>query len=173
MEVNERILAGLREMDIPYDLISHAPAHTMQECAEPQRILGGVMPKNLFLRPRRQEEFYLCVTRPDAPFRTSVVSRQAGASRLGFGSEEELLRILCTRPGAISPLALMFDEAKAVRLLVDEALRDEPRLIFHPCVNTYSLAVSGPDFFEKFLPAAGHSVTWVSLSAPADGVTEI
>ena len=168
MEINKRILAGLDRMGIEYEIISHPPAHTMEECALPERLLGGVMPKNLFLRPRRQEEFYLCVARADAPFKTSVVSKQAGASRLGFASEEELYRLLLTRPGAISPLALMLEEAGEVSLLVDKSLKDEERLIFHPCVNTYSVALSGKDFFEKFLPAVGHSVTWVVMSPDGD-----
>ena len=164
MDVCERITEGLKALSIPFDLISHPPAHTMEDCKEPMRILGGVMPKNLFLRPRRQEEFYLCVTMPDALFRTSDISRQVGSSRLQFASEEELERLLLTRPGSTSPLGLMFEEAREVRLLMDERLKEEERLIFHPCDNSYSLAVSGSDFFDKFLPAAGHTVTWVSLS---------
>ena len=163
MEIAELILKKLDQLNIPYDLISHPPAHTMAECAESERILGGVMPKNLFLRPRRQEEFYLCLTRPDAVFKTSVISRQAGASRLGFASEEELFALLHARPGSASPLALIFEEAKDVRLLMDEALKDEKRLIFHPCDNTFSLALSSADFFGKFLPAAGHEVLWVKM----------
>jgi len=132
-----------------------------------------VMPKNLFLRPRRQEEFYLCVARPDAPFRTSQVSRQAGASRLGFASAEELLAHLCALPGAAGPLALMLDEAKDVRLLMDETLRDEPRLIFHPSLNDHSVALSGKDFFEKFLPTVGHGVTWVHMFPDGESVNKI
>ncbi len=168
MDAKDRILEELARLGIPYDLISHPPVHTMEDCIEPERRLGGVMPKNLFLRPRRQEEFYLCVARADSPFRTSQVSRQAGASRLGFASEEELLRLLHALPGAAGPLALMFDEAKDVRLLMDERLKGEERLIFHPCDNSYSLAVSGRDFFEKFLPAAGRGVTWVTMSPDAE-----
>lgn len=165
MNERELILRKLDELGISYDLISHPPAHTMEECAESERKLGGVMPKNLFLRPRRQEEFYLCVTRPDAVYKASVVSRQAGASRLGFASEEELFSILRTRAGSTSPFALIFEEAKNVTLLMDERLRDEKRLIFHPCDNTFSLALSGEDFFGKFLPAAGKTVQWVRMEA--------
>lgn len=165
MSVRELILSALDQMGIHYDLVSHPPAHTMEDCALPERLLGGVMPKNLFLRPRRQEEFYLCLIRPDAVYKASVVSRQAGASRLGFASEQELLAVLHAKPGAATPLALMFEEAKDVRLLVDETLKDEPRLIFHPCDNAFSLAVSGADFFGKFLPAVGQSVTWVSMGS--------
>ena len=159
----ELILKKLDELSIPFDLISHPPVHTMEDCAESERILGGVMPKNLFLRPRRQEDFYLCITRPDAVYKASVVSRQAGASRLGFASEEELFSILHAIPGAANPLALMFEEAKDVTLLMDRRLMDEPRLIFHPCDNERSLAVSAEDFFGKFLPAAGKTVVWVDM----------
>jgi len=162
MNIHEEILARLDALGIPYDLISHPPAHTMEDCTLPERRLGGVMPKNLFLRPRRQEEFYLCVMRPDAPLRTSSISRQAGASRLGFASGEELLRLMRTAPGSTSPLGLLFEEAASVRLLMDASMQREPRLIFHPCDNRYSLALSGSDFFDRLLPACGHSVTWVN-----------
>ena len=165
MSIIELIEQRLHELSIPYDLISHPPVHTMEDCAESERILGGVMPKNLFLRPRRQEEFYLCITRPDAVYRASVVSRQAGASRLGFASEEELLSILHAVPGAASPLALMFEEAKNVTLLMDERLKGEKRLIFHPCDNAFSLALSAEDFFGKFLPGVGKAVRWVTMEA--------
>ncbi len=157
------ILSTLEALNIPFDIAEHSAAHTMQDCKIPETLLGGVMPKNLFLRPRRQEEFYLCVTRPDAVFRTSSISRQAGASRLGFASEEELMRIMHARAGAAGPLSLLFEDAKDVHLLIDERLRDEPRLIFHPCENTHSVAVSSEDFFTRLLPAAGHTPKFVTL----------
>lgn len=159
----ELIVKKLDELGVPCDLISHPPVHTMEDCAESERILGGVMPKNLFLRPRRQEDFYLCVTLPDAVYKASVVSRQAGASRLGFASEEELIALLHSKSGAANPLALMFEEAKDVTLLMDKRLMNQERLIFHPCSNERSLALSGKDFFEKFLPAAGKTVVWVDM----------
>lgn len=163
MNVRELIVKRLEELNIPFDLISHPPARTMQDCALSEQTLSGVMPKNLFLRPRRQADFYLCLTRPDAVYKASVVSRQAGASRLGFASEQELLAVLHALPGAASPLGLMFEEAKDVRLLMDESLRKEPRLIFHPCDNEFSLAMAAADFFERLLPAIGKTVAWISM----------
>ena len=165
MEVHEEVLARLDALGVPYRLLAHPPVHTMEDCAAPARALGGVMPKNLFLTPRSRSAFYLCVARPDAVFRTSEVSRQAGSARLSFAPEEDLFRLLRTRPGAISPLGLLLEEAAPVRLLMDAALRDEPCLVFHPCVNTFSLALSGDDFFGKVLPATGHAATWVSMRA--------
>lgn len=165
MEFHEEILRFLDGLGVRYELIEHPPVHTMEECEGPMKALHGLMPKNLFLRPRRQAEFWLCIVRPDAAFSTSSVSRQVGSSRLQFASAEEMNEILLTQPGAVSPLALIREEARDVRFLADERLRDEERLIFHPCVHTRSLAVSGKDFFEVFLPATGHQVTWVTPDA--------
>ena len=48
-------------------------------------------------------------------------------------------------------------------LAVDSALRQVPRLGFHPCINTMSLAMSGEDFFGKFLPALEIEPTFVDI----------
>ena len=52
---------------------------------------------------------------------------------------------------------------KQVELLVDGALREVPRLGFHPCDNSRSLAMAGEDFFERFLPAVGRAPRWVEI----------
>ena len=70
-----------------------------------------------------------------------------------FGPEERLWEYLRVRPGAISPLGLLFDEKNVVQLLIDEALLDEPTLGFHPNDNAATVVLSGEDFFRKFLPS--------------------
>lgn len=162
-EVQQEVFARLVRMDIPFEALEHAPAYTMEECAAPARALGALVPKNLFLSPRSHSAYVLLLTRPEAPFRTSGVSRQLGLSRLGFGPEEKLWEYLRTRPGAVSPLGLLFDETHAVRLAVDARLQEEERLAFHPCENTWSVAMAGADFFGRFLPALGYAPEWVSL----------
>ena len=162
--VQIRVLSALDQMGIRYDLISHPPASTIDECLAVQKRLRGVVPKNLFLTTRRGQDYYLCLVRPSAQFKSGEVSRQAGTSRLCFAPEQPLWELLCARPGSVSPMGLLFDTQRRVRLLVDGALRDEPRLIFHPCLNTFSLAMCGEDFFGVFLPATGHDVTWIEVT---------
>ncbi len=96
-------------------------------------------------------------------YRTADISKQLGVSRLSFGPSEKLYEYLQTLPGAISPMGLLFDEEKKVHLAVDSALRQVPRLGFHPCINTMSLAMSGEDFFGKFLPALEIEPTFVEI----------
>ena len=161
--VKEDVLAALGALGIPYELLEHAPVHTMEDCKAAEEALGGVMPKNLFLTPRNHASHHLLIARAEAPFRTSRVSRQLGVSRLGFATAEELMDMLRTLPGAISPMGLLFDGEKKVHLAIDRALRGEERLLFHPCVNTATLAISGADFFGRLLPALGHEAVYVDM----------
>ena len=48
-------------------------------------------------------------------------------------------------------------------LLTHFLMRGEERLLFHPCVNTATLAVSGADFFGRLLPALGHEAVYVDM----------
>lgn len=161
--VKEDVLAALGALGIPYELLEHAPVHTMEDCRAAEEALGGVMPKNLFLTPRNHASHHLLIARAEAPFRTSRISRQLGVSRLSFATAEELMDMLRTLPGAISPMGLLFDGEKKVHLAIDRALRGEERLLFHPCVNTATLAISGADFFGRLLPALGHEAVYVDM----------
>ena len=161
--VKEDVLSALGALGVSYELLEHAPVHTMEDCKAAEEALGGVMPKNLFLTPRNHASHHLLIARADAPFRTARVSRQLGVSRLSFATAEELMDMLRTLPGAISPMGLLFDGEKKVRLAIDRELRGEERLLFHPCVNTATLAISGADFFGRLLPALGHEAVYVDM----------
>ena len=161
--VKEDVLSALGALGVSYELLEHAPVHTMEDCKAAEEALGGVMPKNLFLTPRNHATHHLLIARADAPFRTARISRQLGVSRLSFATAEELMEMLRTLPGAISPMGLLFDREKKVRLAIDRALRGEERLLFHPCVNTATLAISGADFFGRLLPALGHEAVYVDM----------
>ena len=162
MPVRDEVCARLREMGVPFVSVTHLPVRTMEDCAPNAARLGALMPKNLFLTPRNESAFVLCIVRPDVAFRTADVSKQLGLSRLSFASAERLRQYLRTEPGAISPMGLLFDEARAVRLAVDAALWDEPVLAFHPCVPTETLALAQEDF-RRFLREAGYTAQTVRV----------
>ena len=161
--VAEEVYDRLDGLGIPYEAVEHPSVHTIADCAPVERQLNCMVVKNYFLTTKNQKHFYLCLVRPDARFRTADISKQAGSSRLSFANEEEMERLLRVHPGAVSPMGLIFDEEQQVELLVDSALRDVPRLGFHPCDNSRSLAMAAQDFFERFLPAVGRRPRWVEI----------
>ncbi len=159
----EQVMAFLDGLGVSYRLSEHAPTATMEACAEIDRKLEALTPKNIFLTTKNGKRFCLCLTRPEARFRTADISKQAGSSRLSFAPENRLFDLLKCHPGAASPLGLIFDTDRAVSLLIDSALRNAPRLAFHPCDNTLTLAMSHEDFFEKYLPAVGAAPMFVEI----------
>ena len=80
-----------------------------------------------------------------------------------FAPEDALSRLLHTHPGAVSPLGLIFESARDVRLLIDRRLPDEETLVFHPLENTASVALRGEDFFGVFLRAVRKPYTLVDM----------
>ena len=156
-ELAREVLARLDAMDIQYESIEHPAVHTIAECAATDALLGAVTAKNYFLTTKNRKRFFLCLVRPEARLRTSDISRQAGASRLSFADEADLLSRLRVRPGAVSPMGLLFDEARDVELLVDSELLKMERLAFHPCDNTCTLAMRSDDFLNRFLSQLGRS----------------
>ena len=163
MTDQEAIYARLDAMGIAYARQSHAPANHIADCVEITRSMGATVCKNYFLNTKGRKHFCLCLARPNARFVTSDISRQAGTPRLMFGGEEDLLRLLHTRPGSVSPMGLVFDEGAQVRFLMDRGLLELPKLAFHPCDNTQTLAMTTADFLNRFLPGVSHDVTYVDF----------
>ena len=167
-EVAEAVFAFLDKLGIACRTARHAPAFTMADCAAVDRQLGALTVKNLFLTPKNGKRFYLCITRPNARFRTSEVSKQVPSPRLSFAPEDRLFAMLRCHGGSASPMGLIFPEAKGVGLIVDEGLNAFDTLAFHPCDNTQTLAMARGDFFDVFLPAVGVSPVWVSMPEDSD-----
>ena len=163
MDVQATIFSKLDDMGIDYDCTSHPEAHTMADCRTAEEALHALMPKNLFLTPRNRSAFYLCLTMPDAVFRTASISKQIGSSRLSFAGPDDLFCLLSTVPGAISHMGLLFDSEKKVSLLIDKAITGYSRLAFHPNDAGKSLAMSKDDFLNKFLKTLGYEPIYVDI----------
>lgn len=150
-------------LGVDYQRVDHAPAMTMEDCAEVDRALGATVCKNLFLCNRQQTDFYLLLLPGDKVFKTKDLSAQIGSARLSFASGEQMETLLGVTPGSCTVFGLLFDEAKRVRLLIDRDLLDGDRIGAHPCINTSTLRFRTADLFEKILPALGHAPTFVTL----------
>ena len=153
----------LQQLHIPFLRIDHEPVHTMEDCQAIDRALGGEICKNLFLCNQQKTQFYLLMIQETKFFKTKDISRQLNVSRLSFGTPEHMERLLHIAPGAVSPMGLLFESARDVRLLLDSDLKDGEYLGCHPCVNTASIRLRMDDFLHVYLPATGHTPTFVSI----------
>ena len=153
----------LDRLGISYGRVDHAPALTMEDCLEIDRVLGVAMCKNLFLCNRQKTDFYLLMMPGDKPFRTKELSAQLGTARLSFADETHMAQLLDILPGAVSVMGIANDKNCAVQLIIDEDVLKVPYIGCHPCVNTSSLKIATADILERFLPETKHSYRVVKL----------
>lgn len=159
----QAVYAFLEKAAIPFTRVDHPPVQTMEDCQAADQVLQVEMCKNLFLCNSQKTKFYLLLLPGNKPFKTKVFSKLMGIARLSFAPADKMEEYLHISPGAVSPMGLVFESAREVTLVMDEDVKKMKLLGCHPCVNTSSIAFTMADFLEKFLPAAGHEITFVDL----------
>ena len=159
-----RVYNLLDRLSIAYQRVDHEAAMTMDICAGIESSLGAAICKNLLLCNRQQTDFYLLMLPGDKPFKTSVLSKQIGSSRLSFAGGEYMEQFLDITPGSLSVLGLMNDHENRVRLLIDRELMQDDYIGCHPCINTTTLRLKTADLINRIIPATGHDITWVTLA---------
>ena len=129
----------LDRLGVTYQRIDHEPAMTMEACEEIDRTLNAVICKNLLLCNRQKTRFFLLMLPGEKHFKTSVLSKEIGSSRLSFATAEDMQTLLDITPGSVSVLGLMNDHDHKVELLMDAEVVKGEYFGCHPCINTSSL----------------------------------
>ena len=155
----------LDSLGVEYQRIDHEAAMTMEACVEIDKVLDATICKNLLLCNRQNTAFYLLMIPGDKVFKTSVLSKEIGSSRLSFAKPEYMEEFLDITPGSVSVLGLMNDHGHHVQLLMDEDVLKGEYFGCHPCINTSSLRIRTSDLMEKIIPAMDHPARIVTLPA--------
>ena len=161
MEAQAQVLEFLNANGIAYEYTTHAKVETMEDCAALN--LPAPHCKNLFLCNRAGTQYYLLLIRADKPFVTREVSKTLGVSRLSFGKDDALDRMLHTYPGCVSPMGLIFPDSADIRLIIDEDLLTLPAIAFHPLTDEASLWMDTEVFLHKFLPLVQSTPTFIPI----------
>ena len=156
----------LDDLGIEYQRVDHEAAATMEICAEIDKTLEATICKNLLLCNRQCTAFYLLMLPGDKNFRTSILSKEIGSSRLSFADAKYMEEFLDITPGSVSILGLMNDHDNRVQLLMDEDVLKGEYIGCHPCINTSSLRIKTSDMVNKIIPALGHEPRLVTLKNP-------
>ena len=160
-----RVYDLLDSLGIEFQRIDHEAAMTMEACAAIDAVLDATICKNLLLCNRQCTAFYLLMLPGNKSFKTSLLSKQIGSSRLSFASAEYMEKFLDITPGSVSVMGLMNDHDHHVQLLMDEDILRSEFFGCHPCINTSSFRLRTRDLMEKIIPAMGHEPRIVNLPA--------
>jgi Ala-tRNA(Pro) deacylase len=159
----KQVYATLDALGISYEVFEHPPVFTAEEAALHWADIEGAKVKNLFLRNKKGDRHYLVILEISKQADLRQLVKIVGDDRLSFGSAERLMANLGVTPGSVSPFGLIHDATHGVRVIIDDDLRSAGRLIFHPNINSASLAISGADF-ARFLASRENLVKWVRIA---------
>ena len=144
----------LTALGIVWKTYEHVPVFTVEQSTSVSHHMPGGHTKNLFLKDKKGG-LWLVVVQAHLRVDLNALAKQLGAPRYSFGSAGLLIATLGIEPGSVTPFALMYDEASAVRPVLDEALLKLDPLNFHPLRNDRTTAIAAGDLV-RFVKACGH-----------------
>lgn len=153
----------LQKLDIPYERQEHPPFFTIgdSEAYLQEHPIPGAKAKSLFLRNRAGDQHYLVVIAGEKRLDMKALEAHLN-QKLSFASPERLMQYLKLSPGSVSPLALINDDSKTVRVLLDRDVFSQDAVQFHPLINTATLVLKPSDVL-RFIEATGHGYELVQL----------
>ena len=129
----------LRKHGIEAPRHEHPAVMTVEESLRLVPRLPGAKTKNLFLRDKKGRRHFLVTVRHDIAVDLDALGATLGVGGVGFASAERLQKHLGIKPGSVSLLALVNDEALAVEFVIDRALWEADAVHAHPLVNTATM----------------------------------
>lgn len=161
--MRDTVINKLHELNITYKEVTHTPVYTIEDMDNLGNVFEGAkICKNLFVRDQKGKRHFLIVVPEEKRVPLSEVTTKIGSTKLSFASEERLMKYLKLTPGAVTPLAVINDEANEVEVVMDESLKNEELLGVHPCVNTTTVLIK-PQELERYITEAGNKIKYINV----------
>ncbi|MBQ7410110.1 MAG: prolyl-tRNA synthetase associated domain-containing protein [Clostridia bacterium] len=161
--MKEKVLNKLKELNIDYKEIEHTPVYTIEDMDNLGNIFENAkICKNLFVRDQKGKRHFLVVLPEEKRAPLADIATKIGSTKLSFASEERLMKYLKLEPGAVTPLAVINDEANEVEVVFDEDLKKEAMLGVHPCVNTATILLT-PTELEKYVTSNNNKLKYIKI----------
>lgn len=146
----QHLIEHLDTLALTYTIHEHEPVFTVEEGAHISAQIPGAHSKNLFVRDKKKQHYFLITVRDDKRVDLKAFSKQLGMSGLSFASPDDLLRLLSVTPGSVTPFALLHDTEQHVTFILDDDFLLHDTFNFHPLRNDMTLNIEKVDFFTFY-----------------------
>lgn len=159
----QEIYKYLKDKNIWHEITEHKAVFNMAEMAEVNIPYPEADAKNLFVRDDKKRSYYLITVKGDKRVDLKEF-RQAHQTRaLSFASENDLLAFMNLVPGSVTPLGLLNDEGRKIKLFLDKDFLEAPGLIgVHPNENTATVWLKTEDLI-KIIHNHGNEIELTAL----------
>ena len=151
----------LNNMEINYRLIQHKAVYTIDEMLELDLPDADTVAKNLFLRDDKKHNYYLLVVRQEKKVELKTLKEKIGSRPLSFASENDLNAILGLSKGSVTPLGIINDEDRKVKVIIDKTF-NESIIGIHPNENIATIFMNIADLV-KIIKQHGNSVEFLEI----------
>ena len=146
----DKVVRELKNLNIKFNIIEHEPIFSREDEEKLGIVFESICFKNLFLRNKKKEKFYLYCLPATKRGNIKAVEKEIDEKKLCFGKEEELLEKLSITSGSVSVLNIIEKENTDVIFLLDDEIKDAELVGFHPNDNRYTVELNYKDI-EKIL----------------------
>lgn len=146
------LLSLLDGAHLEYQLHEHPAVFTAEDGEQYCAHIPGAHVKNLFLRNEKKTAYWLVTIKYEKRVDLSQLAKILNGGRLSFANHRDLQTMLGVTPGSVTPIAIINDHARRVKLILDQDLLQEEYINIHPMENTATITMKLVDlqnFIEK------------------------
>lgn len=141
----QEVYEFLQAKGVTYEVTEHKAVYNMDELAEVELLYPEADAKNLFVRDDKKSSYYLITVRGSKRVDLQEFRKAYGMRRLSFASAEDLERLLGLFPGSVTPLGLLNNTEKNVKLFLDSDFGEDDLIGVHPNENTATVWLKAGD----------------------------
>ena len=157
----QQIYDYLQENSIWHEITQHKAVYNMAELAEVPCPYPEADAKNLFVRDDKKQNYYLITVKGEKRVNLKAFRKSQGTRNLSFASAEDLLKRLALIPGAVTPLGVLNNETRSVKVFLDRDFLQEPGLVgVHPNDNTATVWLKTEDLIRIIREHGNEVVTF-------------
>ena len=144
----EEVCLKLKELNIEYLKIDHIPIYTIDEANNLDIENKEYIAKNLFLRDDKKRNYYLLVVKSNKKIDLNDLKNKINSRRLSFASSEDLEKYLKLKKGSVTPLGVLNDVERKVKIIIDEDILKEEIVGVHPNDNDATVFMKTKDLIR-------------------------
>lgn len=157
-----KVLAYLNENNIQHTWYTHPEAPTIEIARQHWQKDGSKHCKNLFFRNHKGNRHYLVVLDCERDLDIHDLEKRLHQGKLSFASPQRMEKYLGLLPGSVSPFGLINDVENHVHLFLDENLKNEQSLSFHPNDNHATVVISNEEFM-RYLSSVSNTFEFIEM----------
>ena len=142
----EEIYNYLKAEKIWFDVTEHQAVYNMEDLKNINCLYKNSDAKNIFVRDDKKQNYYLIVIKGDKKIDLKRFRKEYNTRPLTFASPDDLKEILNLYPGAVTPLGLLNDKNKKVKLFIDSYFNNI--IGVHPNDNTATIWLKVSDLIS-------------------------